>query len=163
MMGGLTRRLRCVVIVLAAGAIGLLVFSSLFDAVILSGRIPGRPFLMLSFQDGSCLVGYGRAPPGRVQLIHLFWHPRLPRFDNWMTYARGGQYILRVPMLWIALPLAGAAVWLQRVHTRRVNDFVEGGCSLCGYDLSGISGASCPECGSNLKRIGDDDAGCPGR
>lgn len=54
-----------------------------------------------------------------------------------------GRY-LHVPFWMVAAPLAawGAWAWRRRPH--------ESGCPACGYDVGGLTGQVCPECGGSV-------------
>lgn len=51
---------------------------------------------------------------------------------------------VRVPVWMVAGALAGIGVWLYVSDRRRAR----GLCRKCGYDLSGLRGKPCPECGT---------------
>lgn len=95
------------------------------------------------------------APPPAPQVIRipgpmkwwdprtLDWRPRLHRIKPMPVMT------CKVP-LWLLFTLAacitGLLWWLQpRFHGG-------GCCRVCGYDLSGLSGSVCPECGRAMKR-----------
>ena len=80
------------------------------------------------------------------------WHFDLRRPDwrplefGWKVSGNGYWIVLPlwVPFSIVALPTA----WLWwRDHRRR-----PGHCRKCGYDLTGLTGGRCPECGTELDR-----------
>src|SRR5262245_3057212 len=56
------------------------------------------------------------------------------------------------PAILLAVLLLGVLLTWLGVHGRRINDHPQ--CRKCGFDLHGVypAGATCPECGSGLKR-----------
>src|SRR5437588_12839068 len=58
-------------------------------------------------------------------------------------------------LLWLLLPIVlGSAVlqWASRGRTR--NKATEPRCGRCGYNVTGLPGTICPECGSDLREVG---------
>ncbi|MFT3686716.1 MAG: hypothetical protein QM783_17650 [Phycisphaerales bacterium] len=70
---------------------------------------------------------------------HRWWRPEYS-YDNGTI---GRFWIVNVP-LWIPAAVCGGGVWWGRRLSRR---FEKGACGACGYDVRGVVGGACPECG----------------
>jgi hypothetical protein len=101
--------------------------------------------------DGGAL-GYASEPPFPYELRApgVDWLVRRSQAPfHWGAYWLNDPRLVRVTLpLWIPLGIATMAtggLWYTDVRRRR-----RGGCSLCGYDVRGLSPeawARCPECG----------------
>ena len=62
---------------------------------------------------------------------------------NWHFKSWSSVWFVEIPVWMLLLVVAGPTVWLWRTE-RRVRP---GHCPNCGYDLRGLNGGVCPECG----------------
>lgn len=78
----------------------------------------------------------------------LWWRPRAEVVDLGMTRGDGSPELLAVAMcpLWPMAVLGGGVAGVLWWRTRRV--VLPGHCAGCGYDLRGLGGGRCPECGA---------------
>ncbi len=102
--------------------------------------------------DGQLLLTDSYFPPGlfdRGRSIH--WHFRVrPRYRidwgwEWHSKRNGTKYhrILYIPLWFPLLLIAAPTAWLWRTD-RRIQPWQ---CPKCRYDLRGLEGGVCPECG----------------
>lgn len=104
-----------------------------------SGRVSRQPIAWgVQTERGSASV---LAPTG------LWWRPRAEVVDLGMTRPDGSPELLAVAMcpLWPVAVLGGGVAGMLWWRTRRV--VMPGHCAGCGYDLRGLGGGRCPECG----------------
>lgn len=104
-------------------------------------------------EDDSFFSGIVLYQPGwnRIGVIQKTFVPRY-----WWPIARSspaGQFRLyqaRIP-LWIpAVSFAATAWWAWRLCRR----FGAGCCAACGYQVTGVVGGKCPECGRTIDAVG---------
>ncbi len=59
------------------------------------------------------------------------------------------QYLRVEVPFWMLIPLTAVPLLVRIfLHLRAGDRFKAGHCPSCGYDLTGLPGAACPECGS---------------
>jgi hypothetical protein len=56
--------------------------------------------------------------------------------------------VLYVPLVFVLPVMAAVSAWLLWLGRRRDTS---GHCRVCGYDLAGLGGAGCPECGDGAR------------
>jgi hypothetical protein len=84
---------------------------------------------------------YVHRPYLRVLPPPEFWTATPSRSVTWI-------YVLRLPMWAVWLPVIGAASWAWWRGRAR---FGAGVCQKCGYELAGLNGGACPECGNAIE------------
>ena len=81
-----------------------------------------------------------------ISRLSTSWRPdwsSLPVFRR----RPGGMVMASLPLWLLFFAIAGPAAWLWRRDRRQ---FTALRCPGCGYDLAGVSGGVCPECGAGL-------------
>lgn len=112
------------------------------------GWTPSRG-TFVGVQHGAFVIG-GNPSVGWDRFV-LVW-PRCQGsiwdWSTWITWGRlGPSWWITVP-IWIPLVAAAgvtARAWRRHRRARRG----PGACLACGYDLAGLTGGVCPECGAN--------------
>ena len=94
------------------------------------------------------LSGNGSAPDGIDGERSIHWHFRVRnpyRIDwGWKWHSTQSLRFLAIPLWFPLLLIAAPTAWLWRTD-RRAKPWQ---CAKCRYDLRGLEGGVCPECGS---------------
>jgi hypothetical protein len=83
--------------------------------------------------------------------VHDGWYPTrllLPEFGRDESAPDSHRVVTTVPLwpVWLLAAVPTGVLWVRRA--RRGLRQRRGGCTRCGYDLGGITGTRCPECGA---------------
>ena len=76
----------------------------------------------------------------------MWWQPQWHEFPGWLAFLVAAALLL---------VLVRAGDRRRRLNPKQIDDSVgEVGCGNCGYDVRGLPGHICPECGSDLNEVG---------
>lgn len=135
----------------AAVTVGVAVYSCIWYTHCVASQKPGGLWRTVTLHRCVLSFEYG---PSKQFGVRGFYRPLAIGWPQWQLPRISDQYAYTndsMSIIWIALPLTVAALWMWFVHIRRRNRFGAGKCVQCGYDLSGSAGGVCPECGEKAE------------